>query len=396
MPFYRCMPPAGSGGGGGGDAGRINAEEQYIKIDCDIDEFYNYPPLLNLPSPAFNFLTSIPYGTGNNIDGFGRICAANVRKVTIGPRVTGIAEMFWNVQVPTDFTVDCSNAYSCGAFTRLFNNSSFNGNFIFPDKTYMRISYPLWPNNIVGTGYGPGMYHTNVIYDFLFTKQSTFNRPVTIKCHEYSQNSTTVAQLSCQSMFNNAAIFNQQVKFDLYKHYKNETNALFNYILYNVQYMFNGAGRYNQPTVFPRGLRYYDGVFYSSASMNQPVVFYIDTYTTGPTNAFRMSGTINGQNIIFMTPSGMTTYNTGFKVNNFLRVSNAKRINIYANNLDPFRTGYIMSGVSSALTWATTTNGYYNSAYNVYLYNNVTDALNWFNNYYYDFYGEYPVYEPQN
>jgi hypothetical protein len=53
--------------------------------------------------------------------------------------------------------------------------------------------------------------------------------------------------------------------------------------------------------------------------------------------------------------------------------NNAKRINIFCNNL------YLLNGngagnsiVGQKITWKSQTNGYYNSVYNIYLYNNYT------------------------
>jgi len=69
------------------------------------------------------------------------------------------------------------------------------------------------------------------------------------------------------------------------------------------------------------------------------------------------------------------------------------RVNIYAHDLTPFlRTAVRQTVVNNAITWTATTNGYYNATYNIYLYNNVQQAWDWFNNYWHDFYGEYPDY----
>ena len=61
-------------------------------------------------------------------------------------------------------------------------------------------------------------------------------------------------------------------------------------------------------------------------------------------------------------------------INNMFRAQNSKALNIWtdpttANNM---KTAKLVS--SSALTWTTITNGFYNSQYNIYIYSNGVDA----------------------
>lgn len=211
--------------------------------------------------------------------------------------------------------------------------------------------------------------------------------------------------LSACQMFGNSKYFNHPVTFP--NSCCNFYMTFFNSNLFNSKVVFPPTcekftsfarvfenTNFNHPVIFSKNcVNLYDAFFYDPA-FNQPIVIQ-DTNV----NLF----------YAFMCNSGQSTFasNVIFKAdtsgyNNrhistppFYNKNVQKRVNIYANNLTPFTANNVKWATTTALTWTATTNGYYNAAQNIYLYNNVSDALNWFNNYWYDMYGEYPVYAEQ-
>lgn len=97
---------------------------------------------------------------------------------------------------------------------------------------------------------------------------------------------------------------------------------------------------------------------------NVPVIIHANV-----TNCYFMfRGLASNANIyININPSQTTHYFT----NMLYSKGNAYRTRIFCNNLSYLnKTTATTSIVGKAITWTSTTTGYYNSTYNIYLYNN--------------------------
>lgn len=127
----------------------------------------------------------------------------------------------------------------------------------------------------------------------------------------------------------------------------------------------------------------FDGsnAFRNCWNLNCPILID-DTAYNGSVNLSNMlrSSSNFEQNIIFMTnPSNTYTLNVCNMLNG-LYVN--KRKNIYTTDLSLFNITTTASVTGAAITWTATTNGYYNATKNIYLLNNVQDALTAFNTFY--------------
>lgn len=105
----------------------------------------------------------------------------------------------------------------------------------------------------------------------------------------------------------------------------------------NCAYMLVNANSYNQETIIPASVNNCRSMFENCTAMNSNI--YIN-------------GNVENKDITNMI------YNRG----------NSKRINIFSNCDNTTHLGKVCTG--SPITLTSMTNGYYNSAYNVYFYNN--------------------------
>lgn len=248
---------------------------------------------------------------------------------------------------PTDYTLRIGkNVYGC---TQLLNKQAFNGPIIIEN--------------------GCVSIHS------LCCNSKYFNHPINIP----------PSVNNCTLTFGYTNQFNSRVIFP--------PNTVSTYS--KADRMFENSSIFNQPIIFPKGCANLYDTFSYADNFNQPVVIQttnVNLYYTFMCNAGASSF---ASNIIFTADT--SNYNNRYISlgQPFYNKNAQKKINIYASNLIPFTASNVKWVTSTALTWTAITNGYYNAAQNIYLYNNVNDALNWFNNYWHDKYGEYPVYAEQ-
>ena len=270
-------------------------------------------------------------------------------------------------------------------------------------------------------GYNMNEYPIRNLVAF-FKNNNTFNSKVTIgsqvrSCAEMFNNASNFNQpveipenvIYCTSMFEKAYNFNSPVTI-LQNNYISSTDMFlscynFNSIIYYTNYysspvsMFAGTN-FNMPFMFtsPRGLGAVDDFqsVFSSSNYNSPVVFrprrnnVIFNYTFA--NSITVADIIIDSSLCNLNNYNYSSFYCYKMLNN--RRSDS-RINIYCEKPDLFaysNAGYSITG--SSMIWNSTTNGYYSSSYNIYILNNVGNALDKFNTSYKNIYGVDPIYLP--
>lgn len=183
------------------------------------------------------------------------------------------------------------------------------------------------PNNTVNCSY-------------MFASDIIFNQPITIpnkvnncggmfkSCHNFNQPVNIPDSVTnCGWMFTNCYNFNSPVTIG--------NNAV------NCSYMFENCNNFNQSVTIPRSV-------------------------VNCSNMFALCKNMSGN--IYIANSSLNSNN----VRGLLRgTGGAHRRNVFCNNIG------VLSGTSSSnsligatILWTSTTNGYYNSTYNIYIYNN--------------------------
>lgn len=386
MPFYRSvLQDTGGGGGGGGGS----TENSYIKFVGPDNVFDSYPPLMFMSNSIFRLYSS----NYNNM-------VNNINEIAIGNRVVDLGSMWFSSYGPQfNGIMNLQNATSLQFAGSVLNGcKNFNSQIIFPETSSMYIdSFP-----------GEVQNNYQVSYFGFLNGCSNYNLVTTLKMHEISTNENTVAFVAFPNFFSGCSNFNSRVLFDLDKLHKDESGLAFSKVLCNCDMMFANCNNFNQPIVFPSGLYSASYTFSNCNNFNQPVVFDCGAGSYKEegigSNGFmnyRLDGvfyrtTNMRSDIIFK--NFVVDENTNYYFWNFIRVNNylnTNSLNIYVDNIEYFTNQpnmFAMDAYTQQPTWDTTSNGVFNSQYNVYILNNIGDALNNFNNYYFDLYGEYPIY----
>ena len=370
MPFFR----SNYGASGGGDGGEDTWNESYLEIISNNNFFTDYPLKLEVNTELFllnNYGWDIEslqeFRVGN--------CVRLLSSVFSGYRSGSLFNGIVNLQGATSL-------YSAGS---LMNNCSrFNSTVIFPDyiRPYDKV-YPDGPN--ISSGSQMSFYQfMNGCYNY--------NQPIHIKLREMSSPSNANIYASLGLFFNGCSNLNSKVTFEFDKYNKDPNSIANSYIEYSCSNMFNGCYKFNQPMIFPIGITSSGNIFNYCSNFDQPVVFdtgYYNTYSYfGAANCFYCAPNMRSD-IIFTNVSDTTN----MWINKLIySTNNSRSINIYSNNIEKITAvNDLIYGVSE-ITWSEVTNGVYNEMYNIYVLNNVSDGLNTFNNYYYNFYGELPVF----
>lgn len=171
-------------------------------------------------------------------------------------------------------------------------------------------------------------------------------------CNKFNNNISIPANATrCNYMFSNCTIFNSNIVFK-----GNNYNNL------GCSWMMANCVHYNKPFTIPEGTYTCYSMFYNTA-FNQTI--YIPESVNNCVQMFRyasMRGNIYiNCNVEKTSFSGALTSNGD------------KRINIHYNGYQNLWKGYmtyIIQGVSLSLSTMSDSNGYYNSNYNIYFYNN--------------------------
>lgn len=389
MPFYRCMPPAGSGGGGG---------------DTRVTEI--------------NFQTN---GRETTKGYFTNMCLADV-PIKMTAECNNFVSMFLNLQnfnspVPVDTTAMTNVYYASSAFTNCYN---FNAEVLFPDTlNYIHAQYmfrhcynynqPIrYPRNILHTANATQCSIACALWNC-----NNFNSIVDFPESVVTSN---VYGLNCMSFFSNCYNYNQKTIIKncgiflggfFRQCYNLNSPVLFDERYYDMsdnyyrgwQGFLQNCNNFNAPLILPRNLSpanhtkntNYQSFLQGCTNFSQPYLYIPIGQCMN--NAFRDTGVLtNNFNLILDVVNGDDTTSAYTWFESMLYASNGmptpwpgiKRI--YRNNADawlvtnaggwsPVTGRYSMFGNNVNVTFTPVTNGYYNAAYNVYFLNNVSDAL---------------------
>lgn len=336
MPFYRCVPPSSGGGGGGNDAGVIS-----VNYNGDIIT----PFIYNISGAGVDNASSNMFSRANfNYP------------ITIGNKIASVDSLL----------TACTN---------------FNSSITFDDNSVVKyLSAFLYSchnfNQPINFPINAGIF--NVAQ--LFVNCHIFNQNLNIQFGAIGQAHNAYAMLQgCEN-------FNSRVNFRI----KNNSVVGCSY-----QMTFDGCTSFNQPVIFKRAASMALALR-NCTSFDQPIVvdcctnnkFAVSSLNTffGAKRSLDRKIIINNHYVNYKFNRMNVGDNTTIYVSSFA--------NFVSNSCYGLVTGSDLS--NNASNWTAVTNGYKHKSYNVYIYQNVSDGLNWFNNYYYNFYGEYPVYSPDN
>ncbi len=214
---------------------------------------------------------------------------------------------------------------------------------------------------------------------------ANFNSSVTIDTKHYSDGSTPEKYIySANNLFNNCIKYNRDTDFNVAigdLSYAFSNCRIFNsrvniFKAENIAYMFRDAVVFNKEVTFPHS----NINRYSPMGLNMAYVFQnASNYNCAvrvPNRATNICSMLENA-----TMFGNTVYvnNKSFGMshvrNLFKGCNNSKRKTLYCNNgRNLIGNTASNSLVGAAVTWATTTNGYYNATYNVYIYYNYTGS----------------------
>ena len=364
MPFFRSSV-ATSGGGG-------SYNKEYIAfIGSDTKFAPNYQPLMNMGQGWHSF-------SFNNFNAK----MNEITEIKIGKRVLSLSNSFWNTNINAVFNM-YNATFLFSTYYTLAQCNNFNSPVIFPNNT--SLTYTRFPG-------GTQFFQNYPSFSYMFSNCRNYNQPTTVRFHEISTPDNKMITINMSGMFSGCNNFNSRLVFDFDRLYKNTTNLSLARVLYSCSSLFffmaGSYSNFNQPMVFKGGLQNADRVFCNCPYFNQPVVFDVG-FASGTPNLSSAFNCLNMKSDIIILNG-----NHAMNVNNFLRSGrNNASINIYTENISKFQSASNLFNNRSSLTWTSVTNGVYNEMYNVYLLNNVSDGLNAFNEYYYNFYGEYPIYD---
>lgn len=373
MPFYRSVLESAGGGGGGGGG---DTKSPYVNLTTDGE--YPY---------VENFQYNLSMSFDEDIEA--------ISKVEIGNKIISVGNLFsGNYYYPytslTKFNapVDLKNARALQNMSYMVNGcENFNSTVIFPERIDD-------PQGDIDAYFGCCQ---------TFYGCTNYNQPTAIRFHDYSSNKDNYSQINMSYMFYNCRNLNSQVLFDFYKANKNieyEYDSYFS-IHYDCNNIFNNCESFNQPLIFPPLMsNFWNYSFSNCNSFNQPIVFDLFGCDTYGVNFYGVFGWLPNMasDIIFLN-SNQNFNKYYFEL--LLNTSRTKMTNIYIENV--FSTNIlndrvVMSGPNNIDNYTVSSspynaecNVYTNTTYKITISEDVQHGLNEFNNYYYNFYGEYPV-----
>lgn len=180
---------------------------------------------------------------------------------------------------------------------------------------------------------------------------------------------------NCYSMFQNCRSFNQPVIIP--------NNATY------LAYMFDNSTSFNQPVTIPNKVINCYRMFQNCFNLNSPII--LGNKVENCSGMFRRCNNFNQSITIpnsYINCAYMFENCTNMSANIYIKnasiskaavnglvasKNNSKRINIFCNNITNLIGGGPTSGgsiVDRDISWTSMVNGYYNTAFNIYLYNN--------------------------
>ena len=320
--------PPANGGGGGG-----SDSCGHITV---VDNGVTYEPLIS-------FKRDICYFT----NAYGNYSTFN-SPITIGNKVLSSENLCSgcrNFNSPVDMT----NATS---LSWLYNTFYGCWNFNLP------INFPRSENLCV--------------YHGVFQAASNYNQPTKF----YLSTNVTSVIGSLYSAFAGCSSFNSRVDFEFLSGKSDNIKAM------KYDFAFSGASNFNQPLLLRR-VSGFNNLLNNAISMECPLL--IDLANTGDSSYGVLTNTKVNTVIIL---------NYAISPRNIQWFANSVGATYYVDDVTNFSTKsqWLTESIRNSVSFTQVTNGLYNSAYNIYILNNVNDGCNYFNNFYYNCYGEYPTY----
>ena len=368
MPFYRSNFSSSSGGGGGG-----SSDSSHISITTNGNAPYIAQISINTYVTPPEDVTAI-----SKIEIGNKIMSADY--LAVG----GYNSAYFNA------VVDLTNATSLNSLAYAFENCiNFNSVVRFPSRF-----------DCVETVNSYGALDMN--YSNMFANCENYNLPTTIRVHDYATDNEYSASVSLGGFFANCFSFNSRVIFDFNKINRNVNDVEYAY-LHSVGYycydLFYNCRSFNQPLIFPPLMSGFSNhVFNNCNNFNQPIVFDLygfDPYSINFAYVFNKLPNMSSDIILLNSDHAYNKYC-------FTHMFNSSRnhmTNIYIENITNIINDQIITGGPNNISGYTVSTSPYNGACNVYtnttfnitISEDVQHGLNEFNNYYYNFYGEYPV-----
>lgn len=239
-------------------------------------------------------------------------------------------------------------------------------------------SYTCTVNGQIQKGSCGGMFTDNATFNSpvvvgnnvdivqaMFSNCTNFNRLVTFPlsvtnlhyvfagCTKYNQNFSIRSTVTvCSSLFENCISLNQ--------------NILIPSGVKECTSMFMGCSNLNQNIRIPQEAEKCWMMFRNCTNLNQD--FTIPKNVTSCYYMFGGCNSLSGKNIYI---NGSPDCTGMFHRKTVASGTWGGRLNIFCNNISVLvGTGASNSIMATAVTWTAMTNGYYNSTYNLYLYNN--------------------------
>lgn len=206
------------------------------------------------------------------------------------------------------------------------------------------------------------------VYSNVFLGATKYNQPTTFYINSLS---TSVGASLYQSL-SGCTEFNSKVDFNLGANIKSV----------NYYSLLHGATSFNQPLLFRKSSRV-TNVLNNATNMECPLLieFSNEAYAS-----YQIIENTKINTVIILNYSNFSI------VTSWRPASSG--ITYYVDDVATFtsKAQWLSIAIQNGVSFTQVTNGVYNAAYNIYVLNNVNDGCNYFNNFYYNFYGEYPIY----
>ena len=228
------------------------------------------------------------------------------------------------------------NVVPASAVQMFFKNSTMN----HTDADTIEIG-----NNIINCSYMFG-YCENFNSNVIIGRNVECCRGMFENCWSLNSNITLGRNIqNCSGMFVNCAIFNR--------------NIIGSIKASDCSNMFNRCREFNQPLVLENGVVNCYGMLSSCNNYNQDIVI-----PKTVNNTVQMLMYHNGTGNIYVNGSASVAQMLIFK-------NKQKRVNVFCNNIDVLsETQYPNTIIRDNIIWQDIENGYYNSTWNIYIYNN--------------------------
>lgn len=252
--------------------------------------------------------------------------------------------------------INCHYLQSAMSMVTYCNN--FNGSIIFGEQYDIKTRETPYHTNDPYINY----LETPVTRDYSSMLQGcrNFNQPIDFNLRTTTQYTWLNDVLSGCINFNSSIIFGS------------DKVASLNGFFYNCQ-------KYNKPITIPKNAIYLNMTFYNCINFNYPIIIPDDTlfmqYMFDNCTKFNQTIYINKPVNLASTFYNCIAFHSSVYIKNTTNLINVtnmfyncRTFSIYAPDAEIFKTNDIIG--KGILTWTEVVNGYYNSMYRIYVYNN--------------------------